>query len=420
MARRRIAPSRVAQIVGTIGLNWYVAAYLQHKIIYTGFLKHIPEPVLNCYGGPLSVFACPIGSFQQMLGVHMIPWLPIGVFVIVGALVGRAACGWMCPFGLWQDLLYKIKAGPKAGARRWVALGVTAAIAAVVAALLSVFVPLSAWRVFTYGWLPFSLLVLLIALKGKVSLPARVSVGGWLAGIGLGLLVWFKFAPNYGVVTGVVAMVVFGLTGRWFAAAGASVVAVVVAALGPATTIGPLHGLWLEVVLALLAIAVVVLPDLVARISVPSNFLKFAFLVVVAGVVAYQTAEPWFCKLCPQGTFEAGIPLVLWDPIHGLRNLVGWLYWVKVGILLAVVVASIAVKRPFCRLICPIGAVYSLFNKGSMMHMRLDKDACNGCGICRRVCHMDIDPQAAQNQLECTRCFECVWNCPKSGLNVKL
>jgi len=74
----KIKPYRIGQIISAIALNAYILAYIQNKIIYQGFLKSIPEPVLNCYGGPLSVFACPMGSFQQVLGIHRIPFFIIG------------------------------------------------------------------------------------------------------------------------------------------------------------------------------------------------------------------------------------------------------------------------------------------------------------------------------------------------------
>jgi ferredoxin-type protein NapH len=216
-------------------------------------------------------------------------------------------------------------------------------------------------------------------------------------------------------------MILFGITGRWLAAALAAVAGLLLGWLGnPAFHVGPLAGLPLGIALALMSFLVVVILDVVAKASPPSNLLKFGVLLLVAGIASYFTAEPWFCKLCPQGTFGAGIPLVLWDPVHALRGLVGWLYWVKIGILLFFAVASVAIKRPFCRIICPIGAVYSPFNKGSLMYLEFDESTCIHCGICRKVCPMDIDPVQNPNQLECIRCNECVSNCPTSCLKFKV
>jgi len=420
--RRRVAPYRVVQISSAVLLNAYIAAYLQNKILYQGIFKYMPQPILNCYGGPLAVFACPIGSTQQMVGMKLLPWLPLGVFIIVGAVVGRAACAWLCPFGMWQDLLHKIKVGAKAKNKRWASSAAIALISAAIGAALVLFLRLPPLRVFLFAWLPFNLLVLAVSIKGKLELPRQMWLGGFLAAAGLAVVVWFKFEVGYAVASGFVALLLFGITGRWFAAVFAAVAGFLLGWLGnPAFHVGPLAGLPLGLALAVAALLVVLVLDVVAKVSLPSNFLKFGVLLLVAGVASYFTAEPWFCKLCPQGTFGAGIPLVLWDPVNALRGLVGWLYWVKIGLLLFFIIASIAIKRPFCRVICPIGAVYSPFNKGSLMHLKMaDAGACTHCGLCRKVCPMDIDPEQSQNQLECIRCNECVSNCPKSCLKFKV
>jgi len=420
--RRRVAPFRVVQISSAVLLNAYIAAYLQNKILYQGFFKYVPEPILHCYGGPLAVFACPIGSTQQMVGMKFLPWLPLGVFIVVGAVVGRAACAWMCPFGMWQDLLYKVKVGARAKGKRWASFAAIALITALIGAALVLFLKTPPMRVFLYAWLPFNLLVLAVAIRGKMDLPRRMWVGGFLAALGLAAVVWFKFEVGYAVASGLIGLVLLGLTGRWFAAVFSALAGFLLGCLGnPAFHVGPLSKLPLGLALAVAAFILVLVIDVIAKASLPSNFLKFGVLLFVAGLASYLTAEPWFCKLCPQGTFGAGIPLVLWDPVHALRGLVGWLYWVKISILLGVVVASIAIKRPFCRVICPIGAVYSLFNKGSLLHLTFPgQSECTNCGICRKVCPMNIDPHANQNQLECIRCNECVSACPKSGLKFKV
>lgn len=65
-------------------------------------------PVLNCHSCPISVFACPIGIIGQFAQLGLIPLSVIGIMVLAGAIGGRILCGWACPFGLVQDLLYKI------------------------------------------------------------------------------------------------------------------------------------------------------------------------------------------------------------------------------------------------------------------------------------------------------------------------
>lgn len=65
-------------------------------------------PVLNCHSCPTSIFACPIGTIGQFAGLGLIPLTVVGIVAIAGLTIGRLFCGWVCPFGLVQDLLYRI------------------------------------------------------------------------------------------------------------------------------------------------------------------------------------------------------------------------------------------------------------------------------------------------------------------------
>jgi len=71
--------------------------------------KWLCAPVLNCHACPLAWFACPIGVLAQFAGYHVFPFLALGILLLIGALLGRLLCGWICPFGFLQDLLFKIK-----------------------------------------------------------------------------------------------------------------------------------------------------------------------------------------------------------------------------------------------------------------------------------------------------------------------
>ncbi|OYD15838.1 hypothetical protein CH330_04615, partial [candidate division WOR-3 bacterium JGI_Cruoil_03_51_56] len=315
MGKRGIAPYRIGQIISTVLLNSYILAYVQGKVLYQGFFKHIPQPVLNCYGGPLAVFACPMGSFQQIIGTHHVPWLVIGMFVVIGAFIGRTTCAWVCPFGLLQDLLQKIPLGPRAKNKKWISFGTITGIAMVALVLLITLVNLAWWKVFLFGCLPFTLLVLYIVIKGKMDMPKRVWGGGFLVAVGLAVFVWAKFGTDYGVVAGVFGMVTLGLTGRKLAAIIGAEAAFFLGMLGPSFNIGPFSGAVLGLLMATIAFGLVVLFDRVIKVSLPSNYLKFFFLILVVCIVAYKTTEPWFCKICPAGTLGAGIPLVLWDPL---------------------------------------------------------------------------------------------------------
>ena len=80
--------------------------------------KWICNPVLSCHSCALSWFACPIGVFVHYAGYHIFPFMAVGMVVLVGALAGRLLCGWVCPFGFLQDMLYKIRS-PKVTLPEW-------------------------------------------------------------------------------------------------------------------------------------------------------------------------------------------------------------------------------------------------------------------------------------------------------------
>lgn len=267
---RRLRPHRIGQIIASIVQFGYIPAFWT-GFIYQGVLKRGCIPILTCWGCPLSLFSCPMGGLQHFLNLRLFPFYIFGFFGTVGMIVGRMSCAWVCPFGMLQDLVHKIK-------------------------------------------------------TIKLKLP------------------------------------------RWM------------------------------------------------------TYLKYVVLIGVAGIIAWITLEPWFCKLCPAGILEAGIPLVLTDRTGDIKALVGWLFWTKIGILVGVIIFSIAIKRFFCRVFCPIGAIYSVFNRFSLVHFEVDKSGCKTpkCGICNKVCPMDINVHEGPNQKECIRCLECYYKCPHDTVKVML
>ena len=93
----------------TILTNGYVYGYISGKI-YKGNLKYICVPGLNCYSCPGAVGSCPLGALQAALNERKVqfPFAVLGFFFLFGSIFGRFVCGWLCPFGFVQDLLYKI------------------------------------------------------------------------------------------------------------------------------------------------------------------------------------------------------------------------------------------------------------------------------------------------------------------------
>jgi polyferredoxin len=272
--------------------------------------KAIPCPGLNCYACPLASVACPIGSLQHFVGQRRIPFYLLGALALIGALGGRVACGWSCPFGWLQEQIHKLPVKkwpvrPRKRAAWWVLLLVSAGYAAGVWALVAA------------------------GLSGVVLACFLVA--------GFALYAWLGASRLFGLL---------GLT--------------------------------------------LLLP--------------------------FFTSEPWFTKLCPAGMLEGGIPQVLLSA--ELRALIGPFFWLKLAILVLFLAWMAVTRRPFCRWICPLGAIWSPFNRCSTLQLRVDRKACIRCDRCQQVCPVDIRIYEHQTDPACVRCMQCVNECPVSCIHV--
>lgn len=97
------------QILSSALSNGYLAGFSK-GIIFDGKTKYICTPGLNCYSCPGAIGSCPIGSLQAVLGSRKFDFsfYIVGIMMLFGVLLGRFICGFLCPFGFIQDLLYKI------------------------------------------------------------------------------------------------------------------------------------------------------------------------------------------------------------------------------------------------------------------------------------------------------------------------
>lgn len=265
----------IFQFIWALITNSFAFGFAQGKI-YTGKLKTLCLPGLNCYSCPGAVASCPIGSLQAVISSRnfKFSFYVVGFMVFIGAIFGRFVCGWLCPFGLLQDLLHKI---------------------------------------------PF---------------PKKIKTFK-----GDKLLRNLKYA--------------------------------------------------------ILLVFVIILP---------------MCLVDITGL-----GDPWFCKfICPAGTLEGGIPLTVMN--ESLRKALGFLWAWKFVILVLILVLSVIIYRPFCKYLCPLGGVYSLFNGISVFRLRFDENKCVSCKKCSKVCKMNVDPTKNPDHTECIRCGLCVEACPTNAL----
>ncbi len=89
--------------------NAHVGNFAGGKL-YTGKWKQFCNPGLNCYSCPAASLACPIGALQAVSGSmnYSLSFYVWGFLLTIGVLLGRFICGWICPFGLIQELMNKI------------------------------------------------------------------------------------------------------------------------------------------------------------------------------------------------------------------------------------------------------------------------------------------------------------------------
>ena len=282
MDKKRTLRQRIrlaVQLCFTAVTNGYVQGFVTGRI-FSGPSKAYCVPGLNCYSCPGALGACPLGSLQAVLSSrdYRFAAYVLGFLMIVGAFFGRFVCGWLCPFGLIQDLLYKI---------------------------------------------PF--------VKKLRALP------------GDRFLRWLKYVLLVG----------------------------------------------------------------------------FVILLPLFAVDAVGLGSPWFCKwICPSGTLLGGWPLALIN--EGLRAALGFLFAWKSALLILIILLSILVYRPFCRYLCPLGAIYGLFNPIALYRFRVDRENCTSCGACRKACKLDIPVWEKPNSIECIRCGACLDVCPEQALSSTL
>ena len=154
----------------------------------------------------------------------------------------------------------------------------------------------------------------------------------------------------------------------------------------------------------------------------PLRYLKYIILIVFVIALpmlvtnSIGMGDPFFCKyICPQGVLEGAIPLSLGN--SAIRSALGRLFSFKCLILITVIVLSILFYRPFCKWLCPLGAIYSLFNKISFLNIKVENSKCVGCGLCTGACKMDVDVRKTPNHPECIRCGACMKACPKDAIH---
>jgi polyferredoxin len=141
--------------------------------------------------------------------------------------------------------------------------------------------------------------------------------------------------------------------------------------------------------------------------------LKWAVLIVLAIVLPFFTGVHWFSKLCPYGGLIGGIPWALWNPNSPVTEEpvieaagFGFWFWLKMIILAGFIVWFVLAKRPFCRTVCPLGAIFSLFNRISWFKIEVSAK-CPDCDSCNSLCPMDLKVREEADFENCIKCLDC-------------
>jgi polyferredoxin len=160
-----------------------------------------------------------------------------------------------------------------------------------------------------------------------------------------------------------------------------------------------------------------------AKISIPQFELPrwtghFRFVVLGVTVLAipylYGENHPLFvCRVCPAGGVEAALPGVVKQAWTGQQIL--WPNAIKLSIIGVFLVAILFFKRPWCRVLCPLGVIFSAFNRVSAFFLKVDRSRCTDCKRCHKLCQYNIEPEKSPNDLRCIRCLECT-RCPFGAL----
>lgn len=153
--------------------------------------------------------------------------------------------------------------------------------------------------------------------------------------------------------------------------------------------------------------------DIVSLPSIP--WMKYASLVGIL-IAAWIAAETLFCKVCPAGSLFAAIP-------HRIANAdkfdFGTFFYVHLITLAVALVLFYLFIRFWCRYLCPLGAILGLFNRVSIVKVKLDREKCDDCEQCLKVCPSNITrADDVGRSTDCTQCGKCIETCPTSAIQV--
>ena len=160
-----------------------------------------------------------------------------------------------------------------------------------------------------------------------------------------------------------------------------------------------------------------------SKITRVLSYCKYLFLAIFAIAIPLWyglkqgKAVPGFCKyICPAGTLEGAIGLLSTPGNASFFKMLGIFFTRKFVIMLIIGLACIFCYRAFCRFICPLGAIYGMFNKLALIGVKVDMNRCTHCGACVLNCKMDVHHVGDH---ECINCAQCMNSCSQGAISLK-
>jgi polyferredoxin len=127
--------------------------------------------------------------------------------------------------------------------------------------------------------------------------------------------------------------------------------------------------------------------------------------------------------LAAQLIITRSIEFVKYDPFKVAFNLfsanvVGYV------LLVLLLLSSVLIYRPFCRVACPVGLVLGWVTKlPGARRLKVDAASCSHCQRCARQCNQQsircAPSQTAVNGEDCILCGDCLSGCKKKAISLK-